>query len=151
MQPQVRGAGFLDFLKKRAPAPTRSNPLSKFLNPAVIEDFLKSKTRLNITGVSVEPLGFGVAVSLTVFEEMPLNRTRSLEGAIVPMVGAIEGYLDAPVTARVSLDVDNPMFDPTEGLAIYKILIKADTPSDMSRNASARRVATKVMLLGLVG
>lgn len=150
MQPQVRGAGFLDFLKKRAPAPTRSNPLSKFLNPGVIEDFLKSKTRLNISGVSVEPLGFGVAVSLTVFEEMPLNRTRNLEGAIVPMVNVIEDYLDAPVDARVSLDHDHPMFDPSEGMTVYKILIKADYP-DMARNASARRVATRVMLLGLVG
>lgn len=49
-----------------------------------------------------------------------------------------------------ALDMDNPLFDATEGRTIYKILIKADYP-DMSRNGSARRVATKVMLLGLVG
>ncbi len=151
MQPQVRDAGFLDFLKKRAPAPSRSNPLSKFLNPDIIEEFLTSKTHMNITGVTVEPLGFGVKLTVSVFEDRPVNRTRTLESAITPMVGVIEGFLEAPVTARVSLDVDNPLFDPSEGLAIYQILLKADPPKDLSRNASARRVATKVMLLGLVG
>lgn len=150
MQPQVRGAGFLDFLKKRAPTPTRSNPLSRFLSPDIIEDFLTSKTHMNITGVSVEPLGFGVSVTVSVFEDRPINRTRTLEGALAPMVNVIEDYLESPVSTRVLLDTDNPMFDPTEGRAIYKILIKADYP-DMSRNVSARRVATKVMLLGLVG
>ena len=138
-------------MKKRAPTPTRSNPLSRFLNPDIIEDYITSKTHLNITEVAVEPLGFGVSVTVSVYEDHPVNRTRNLEVALVPMVNVIEDYLDAPVTARVSLDMDNPLFDATEGRTIYKILIKADTPSDMSRNGSARRVATKVMLLGLVG
>jgi len=141
MQPQVRDAGFLDFLK-RAPTPSRSNPLSRFLSPDVVEDFLVAKTHMNITGVAIEPLGFGVSVTVSVYEDRPLNRTRTLEGALVPMVNVIEGYLQAPVSARVALDTDNPGFDPTEGRAIYKITIKADYP-DMSRNVSARRVADR--------
>lgn len=149
MQSQ-RDAGFLDFLKKRAPAPPRSNPLSKLIDPDVVENYLKSKTHMNITGVTVEPLGFGVSLTVTAYEEMPLNRTRSLEGAMDPMVSVIEDYLHAPVDVHVSLDMDNPLFDPNDGLMIYKILLKADRPLEMVRNASARRVATRVMLLDLL-
>ena len=145
MQPQTRDAGFLDFLKSRAPTPSRSNPLSRFLNPDVIEDFLKSKTHMNITGVSVKPLGFGVSLTVSVYEDRPINRTRTLESAMAPMVNVIGDYLGAPVKARVSLDTNNPLFDPTEGQAIYEITIKTDYPTETARNASAGRVADGFM------
>lgn len=136
----------MDFLKRQAPAPSRSNPLSRTINPDVVEKFLREKTHMNITGLKVHPLGFGVSLEVVVYEDKPLNRTRVLQSAVVPLANVLGEMIDSPVDAKVSLDLDNPMFDPTEGVTIYEILLKANPPGD-----SARRVASKVMLLGLIG
>ena len=146
MQSQQRDAGFLDFLKKRAPTQPQPNSLSRLLDSKTVEDFLRQKTHMDITGMEVEPMGFGVSITVTVAENNPVNRTRTLESAVAPVVDMVEDFLQAPVSAKVSLDLDNPLFDPYEGVVIYKILLKTTPMGD-----SARRVATKVMLLTSIG
>lgn len=143
-------AGFFDFMKKQTP-PSRGNPLTRALNPKIVQDVLESSAHLTLLGVKVSPKGDeGVLVTFGVQEEpgiRPFNRSRSIQQDLRPLQGALEGYLGVPVDLKVSMDVGDSSYDMDRGEVPYVIAVTPEGFQMPDRMVSAARVANRAMRL----
>ena len=143
-------AGFFDFMKKQAP-PSRGNPLTRALNPKIVQDVLERSSHLTLLGVKVSPKGDdGVLVTFGVQEEpgiRPFNRSRSIQQDLRPLQGALESYLGVPVDLKVSMDVGDNSYDMDMGEIPYVIAVTPGGWQMQDRMASATRVALRALRL----
>lgn len=143
-------AGFFDFMKKQAP-PSRGNPLTRALNPKMVQDVLERSAHLNILKVKVSPKGdAGVLVTFGVQEEpgiQPVNRSRSIQQDLRPLQGALEGYMGVPVDLKVSVDLGDDSYDMDMGEIPYVLQVTPKGWQMQDRMASAARVALRAMRL----
>lgn len=147
MQPQQREAGFLDFLTRKTPALAQHNHLSQMVSPKAILEFLRQRTRMDISELTSTPTpDGGVRMSLKVQEQNPVNRARVIAMAMESVTQVLEEILGSPVTTKVFWAEDDQTFDPNEGVAVYEILLR--TPL---ANTGASRVATRVLFRRMFG
>ena len=144
-------AGFFDFMKKQTP-PSRGNPLTRVLNPKMMQDVLEGSAHLDLLGVDIRPEGdFGAIVTFGVqeghdYDSAMVNNSHKIQKDLQPLKGALENFLGVPVGLKVSVS-HNSEYDMDMGEGSYDIRVTPEGWQMQDQRASAARVALRAMRL----